>query len=196
MPRRNDHSAAQKRAMILEACSDLIREKGFEGVRARPIAQRIGYAVGTLYNAFEDLDEIVESVNAETARKLFEACVDGPISENPGEALMVLAQRYRYFVEKEPQLWNAVVAYPFPADRPRGEVYLEEIQKVFDLIYQVTSPLYGPEEQKLQIHDARVLWSCLYGVSALSDTARYPDTSTEDLVSTIVEMYIAMRNRE
>ena len=70
MPRRNDHSAAQIRSMILEASTELIREKGIEGVRARPIADRIGYAVGTLYNVFADLNAIVEQVNTETASML------------------------------------------------------------------------------------------------------------------------------
>jgi AcrR family transcriptional regulator len=180
--------------MIVDAGRELIREKGIEGIRARPIADKIGYAVGTLYNVFDDLDDIVEFINADTAKRLFEACTREPLPEGPGPALFALASRYREFVKENGQLWRSVVAYPFSVDHQRSEPYSAEIEKIFKLIVVASAPLYAKGEEQLQLHDARVLWSCLYGVQALSEESRYPTgTSVEKMLTSIVSMYVGSR---
>ncbi|MCZ6887392.1 MAG: TetR family transcriptional regulator [Gammaproteobacteria bacterium] len=48
MARRSDHTREELRALINDATSGLVGERGPEGVTARLIAERIGYAAGTL----------------------------------------------------------------------------------------------------------------------------------------------------
>ena len=56
-----DLSIKQKRVMIyfIEAAKELIAEEGFSNLTIRKIATAAGYNSATLYNYFEDLDELL-----------------------------------------------------------------------------------------------------------------------------------------
>src|SRR5262249_60269216 len=52
------------------AAERTIEREGLRGLRARSLAKEVGCAVGAIYNAVEDLDELVLLVNARTLRAL------------------------------------------------------------------------------------------------------------------------------
>ena len=53
---------AELRTRLTDAAERTIAEKGLAALRARDIAREAGCAVGTIYNVFEHLDELVLSV--------------------------------------------------------------------------------------------------------------------------------------
>ena len=197
MARRNDHTPAELKAMVLQTGGELIREKGFEGLRARAIAERIGYTVGTLYHAFNNLDDIVDQINLETAKGLFAYCTNKPLPTDPGEALKTLGNRYATYVKENANLWRAVISYPFSSGHQRIEDYDRAIEQFFVLICSVTDPLYQAESQEKRIGDARILWSCLYGVCALDTEGRLgKGASVGKTVNGVVEMFLNARRFE
>ena len=58
MGRRSSHTAEELRELILDASTALISEGGLASLSAREVARRIGYSPGTLYNVFENLDDV------------------------------------------------------------------------------------------------------------------------------------------
>ena len=56
--------------MILDAAKSIVEEGGATELSAREIARRIGYAAGTLYNVFDNLDDILLRVEAELFEQL------------------------------------------------------------------------------------------------------------------------------
>jgi AcrR family transcriptional regulator len=71
--RAAERKARQKenaRQDILDAARDLFVRDGYQSVSMRKIAERVGYAPGTLYLYFQDKAEILDSLCEETFRKL------------------------------------------------------------------------------------------------------------------------------
>ena len=64
MGRRSTHTPQQLRELILDAAQDIIEAQGLAGLSAREIARRIEYSPGTIYNMFENLDDVVLHVEA------------------------------------------------------------------------------------------------------------------------------------
>ena len=64
MGRRSTHTPQQLRELILDAAQDIIEAQGIAGLSAREIARRIGYSPGTIYNMFENLDDVVLNIEA------------------------------------------------------------------------------------------------------------------------------------
>ena len=64
MGRRSTHTPQQLRELILDAAQDIIQDQGLAGLSAREIARRIEYSPGTIYNMFENLDDVVLHVEA------------------------------------------------------------------------------------------------------------------------------------
>ena len=58
MGRRADHSRDELFEMALSAAREIAEEDGLGGLTARRIAAKIGYSAGTLYNLFDDLDDL------------------------------------------------------------------------------------------------------------------------------------------
>ena len=59
MARRSDHSREQLADMAVAAATALAERDGLRGVTARGVAREIGYTVGTLYNVFDNLDDVL-----------------------------------------------------------------------------------------------------------------------------------------
>ncbi len=93
MARRSDHSREQLADMALAAAAALAERDGLRGVTARGIAREIGYTVGTLYNVFDNLDDLLRHMNAATMDALYEHVTAEPIDADPERALRGLAPR-------------------------------------------------------------------------------------------------------
>src|ERR1700722_6481158 len=59
LPRRRDEVRALFRNAILDAAEAVFAERGFHGARIQDIAERARTAVGTVYNHFEDKDDVL-----------------------------------------------------------------------------------------------------------------------------------------
>src|SRR5579872_3681161 len=62
LPRRRDEARALFRNAILDAAEAVFAERGFHGARIQDIAQRARIAVGTVYNHFEQKDDVLAAL--------------------------------------------------------------------------------------------------------------------------------------
>ena len=60
--RRRDEARALFRNAILDAAEAVFAERGFHGARIQDIAERARTAVGTVYNHFEDKDDVLAAL--------------------------------------------------------------------------------------------------------------------------------------
>jgi AcrR family transcriptional regulator len=135
MARRADHSRAEIKAMALAAARDLVREAGMTGLSTRKIAARIGYTIGTLYNVFADLDDLVLHVNAATLAELEDALATAlAAAPRGGDTLAVLAETYLRQALTHPADWHVLFRYPFAPDRTLPAWYQERINRLLDLV--------------------------------------------------------------
>lgn len=71
-PSRRDEARALFRNAILDAAEAVFAERGFHGARIQDIAARARTAVGTVYNHFEDKDDVLHALLEERTEEMFE----------------------------------------------------------------------------------------------------------------------------
>ena len=192
MARRSDHSREQLAEMAVAAATRLAERDGLRGVTARAIAREIGYTVGTLYNVFENLDDLLGHMNAATMDALYAHVTADPIEEEPEKALRTLARRYLAFVRAHPRLWSAVIDYEPQGTTGAPDWYRYKAQRLVRLGEDAIAGLFGPRQTAARRRSAYVLWSALYGLSALAQTTSLPEgEAPEALIDTLVATYVA-----
>jgi AcrR family transcriptional regulator len=192
MARRSDHSREQLAKMALAAAATLAERDRLRGITARGIAREIGYTVGTLYNVFENLDDLLRHMNAATMDALYEHVTAMPVDADPEPALRALAQRYLEYVRAHPRLWSAVIEFEPQDGAPAPDWYAQKAYRLVQLGEDAIAGLFGPGEAAARRRNAYVLWSALYGVTALAQTASLPgDKAPDALIDTLVATYLA-----
>lgn len=180
MPPRGEHSRDELRALVLAASREIAEAKGLKGLTARAIAGRIGYSPGTLYNLFEDLDDVVIHLNAETLDDLFGAMRAVPRDADPETALLDLARAYIGFARSRPRLWSLVFDHALPEGRELPPWYQERIPRLLDIVSAALAPLFPPGEERRRDHSARVLWSATQGIGALASAGKLVQAESVD----------------
>ena len=195
MGRRSDHKREDLRVLALAAARRIMAAEGLRGLTARRLAREIGYSPGTLYNMFENLDEVALRVNAglldELHGRLAAALASQP---DAPAALRAMARAYMDCARAEPGLWNALFEHQLGEGRPLPDWYEGRIMRLFRLAEEVLAPLFGPGGEEACRRSARVLWSALQGISSLA-LARKLDSlaqlPAEVMADDLVDTYLA-----
>jgi AcrR family transcriptional regulator len=85
----------------------IVLEKGGDALSARGLANELGISVGSLYNAFGDLDGVVKAVNARCAERLAQA-LRSALAKAPDDArgrVIAIGEAYFDFANAEPRRW-------------------------------------------------------------------------------------------
>jgi len=192
MARRSDHTREELHKMALKAAHQLAERDGLRGLKARQIARNIGYTIGTFYNLFDDLDDLIVQINCETLDALYEACAGVPLGDEPEDNLQALAACYIQFTRDHTKLWNVLFEHQLPDGRELPEIYLKKIMELMTLVERALSPLFDKGEEAERMQAARALWSSLYGICALEGANKLPETiQVEVLVDFLISNVVA-----
>ena len=188
------NAAKQRRAALRERLTDIAEERisqsGLSSLRARDLAREAGCALGAIYNAVGDLNELVLDVNARTFRRLGTFVQEAtPDSGAPQDRLIAMAQAYHRFAAENQNAWRAL----FDLERPEGATapdwYLEEMGRLFALIHGPLAEL-NPEQSKDELDLlTRALFSGVHGIVLLSldaASAGLPPEQTDRMLALIL----------
>ena len=194
MGRRSSHTPQQLRELILEAAQDIIVTQGLAGLSAREIARRIGYSPGTIYNMFENLDDVVLHVEARLLDAL-DARLSSILQEGrPPDTLQRLAQAYLAFTHERPKLWNLLFEHHLPAGTALPSWYQEKLEGLMARIETALGGHFGPGREADRERAARVLWAGVHGITSLSTADKLSVITTESaskLIEDLVSTYLA-----
>lgn len=199
MGRRSDHSRDEIRDMALTAAQKLLEQGGPDAVTSRAIAQAIGYTAGTLYNIFEDLEDLKLHVNARSldllhdqlsqARKRAAAKADA----TPLDMVMALARGQLRFIQQRPVLWRMLFLYALPKEREVPAWFLAKVAETIGELELAIAPVFGDDHAACRRH-ARMLWSAFYGICEIASIGRLNlialdevEEMTRDLVDASLE---------
>lgn len=190
MARRHDHTPEALRALLLQATRAIITAKGGRGLTARALAARVGYAPGTIYNVFPDMDGLLLAVHGETLAALG-AALQQTIVKTPSGFMRIqaLAQTYCRFAEANAPLWLALFAAPHRGRLPRW--YQQQLQALFTLLEEQLRLCLGQGVAESR-RTARLLWACLHGITMLTLDGRLRGiggSRTDELVTALLRPY-------
>jgi len=191
MARRSDNTRKELKEMTVEAGVNLLEHGGIEALTARAIAGRIGYTVGTLYNVFEDLEDIVMHINAATLHEMYDRLAPlAKTRKSPAKRLLDLARAYGDYARANSARWNLLHHSPRNSKLPAW--FHGAATHMFTLSESVLHEIDGVN--KKSAHDAaRVLWAGLHGICALSINQKlaYVDARPmQALIENFVNCYV------
>ncbi|WP_282152756.1 TetR/AcrR family transcriptional regulator [Ruegeria atlantica] len=159
---------------ILDAAEKRIESQGLAALRARDITKDAGCALGSLYNAFEDLDLLILAVNSRTLARLHVSLQNAPASqETPKEKLLALALAYLDFGTENPNLWAALFDHRMQPGVPVPQWHLEEHAVLIAEIIAPLSQLNPQLDDDTLASRARTVFSAVHGIVKLSLEGRF-----------------------
>jgi AcrR family transcriptional regulator len=171
----------------------LIQESGLGGMSAREIARRINYSPGTLYNAFENLDDLVLTIEGRLLDGLLAALSAVPNGGDPRARVHEIANRYLAFAMKNPKLWNLIFEHHVPVSQSVPASYGLKFEALMGMFEDALRPLSSGRDADDVKRSARVLWAGVHGISSLSAADKLSIIATEDarvLIDDLVRTYL------
>ena len=195
MGRRSIHTPEQLRQLILDAAAVIIEAHGLAGLSAREIARRIGYSPGTIYNMFDNLDDVVLNVEGRVLDALDERLA-AELAKGGDQTTLVmrLAQAYLAFTHERPKLWNLLFEHYMPGGTDTPPWYQEKLERLMSRVETAVAPIYPPDAVLERQRAARVLWAGVHGITSLSTANKLANVTSEAaalLVADLIHNYLA-----
>jgi AcrR family transcriptional regulator len=192
---RKEREREEIRRKILDAARELFMTEGYERVTMRRIADAIEYSATTIYNHFEDKDDLVQALCAEDFARLFEHLQQQPPAADPIEGIRQLGLAYARFGVSYPNHYRFMFMTPAKFEHPEdhdtspGEQAFGLLRAAVETA--IASGHFRPGDVDTM---AQVLWASMHGAVALIITLQphhWPHApAAPDLVPQVVEATI------
>ena len=165
----------QLRERLIDVAQEMIAAQGLDGLKARDLAAAAGCALGAIYTAFDDLDELILRVNARTLARLDDA-LDSAFGDAEAEqALQAMARTYLNFARKEEPSWRALFEHRLPPG-VAPPWYVDARNRLFNRLDTPLSQLLPGTNDLARAAFARTLFSAVHGVVALGLDEKIAET--------------------
>jgi AcrR family transcriptional regulator len=197
---RRDEARALFRNAILEAAEQIFAERGFHGTRIQDIAERARIGVGTVYNHFDEKEELLRALVDERTDEMLAHLAGATADDEPRDFAARLERRIARmlgFVEQHRGFFAIVMECglvasgpPRGSERalgPRSMKRIDRFRSTFRALVQD-----GMDSGALAAHDPGHLAAFLGGtIRAFTFGALFDqDTSLVEKAPTIVELFL------
>lgn len=194
---RKEREKEEMRRLILDAALRLFREKGYDGVSIRNIAEAIEYSPATIYLYYKDKSEILFALQYEAAAVKRDHLLSVAMIENPWERLVEFGRRYIDFGMKHPDLYDLLFITLTPMESIENQecwtlgiashsFFVETVQACVDARY-----FKSTDTDTI----AYTLWCHAHGLVSLFIRERmrmYPPEKREELARKSFDMIVRM----
>jgi AcrR family transcriptional regulator len=188
---RREREKEEIRRKILDAARELFAREGYDHVTMRAVADAIEYSPTTIYNHFEDKDDLVMALCYEDFGRLLGVLSHRPRPEDPLEWIRQLGRAYAAFGATYPNHYRFMFMTP---EKSRIEKHdISPGEQSFGLLRSAVAEAI--EKGRFLPGDpdtmAQVLWAALHGVVSLHATFRADQwpcrPPAADLVDRVIE---------
>ncbi len=194
MPRRLPMPHDDMRARAVAVARDLVVADGLAGLNARRVAAAIGCSVGSLYNLFADLDDLVLHVAASVVDDMGAALFDEALPDDPAARLIEIARRYIRFAREAGRLWAMIFEHEPAHARPTPDWHLERIAAILARVHAAAAPAFAGRPVEEVRASVEVLWASVHGIAALSQKDKLgfvAEAQAEALAERLIATYLA-----
>ena len=194
MGRRSVHTPEELRHLILGAARGIVEREGLVGLSAREVARLIGYSAGTLYNIFENLDDVLLTLQSQMLGDVVERMKSAPRDHDPKRNFDSLVRCYVNFALENRKLWNLLFAHPLPPGTTVPPAFEEYAKTILAMVAEALTPLTPSQTPEAGAKAASTLWGGVHGTVAIAVTSKAPtlnvttvQASVADLTSTFIK---------
>jgi len=174
MPKKIMDSREELRTAMIDVAERIITEQGVDALTARRLAADLKIAVGTTYNVFRQMDDLIGEVNARTIAKITSIITSVDKSaRRSDELLMAYADAYICFVTAIENTWAALFVCEFDPEIESHKRNLTQTLHLFSYIEEALRAA-SPETDESEIQaSARALWAAVHGMLSLVAHGRH-----------------------
>jgi AcrR family transcriptional regulator len=126
-PRKPEEIEAEKERILSEALN-IITESGYEGLTMRGLGQRLGMAAKTIYNYFQNKDEVYLQVATREFEALHDELLEGySSSKDPSGRLKAITKTFLAFGLSHPSRYDLMFSLSTPKYRDFFGSPLEDV---------------------------------------------------------------------
>ncbi len=195
MPKKIMDSREELRTAMIDAAERIITEQGVEALTARRLAADLNIAVGTTYNVFRQMDDLVGEVNARTISKITSIITNvDKTTRKSDELLMAYADAYIGFVTSNANTWAALFVGEID---PESETHKHNLSQTLHLFSYIEDALrtVSPQADDTEIKaSARALWAAVHGMLSLVAHGRHSIlglSNIRDTISVLISTHVA-----
>lgn len=154
---------------VLDNGWKILTQKGREALNIRDLAKQSGCSIGTIYNLFENLDEIVLLLNLRCLEKLYGGLhseMKQAIQEkgNLHTVFQKLGKSYIRFGMENPKLWKSL--FENLAIDPLPSWYRETVRAGIKVAEQTIQNTFGLKEEKI-VRMVSFFWAAMHGMTSI-----------------------------
>lgn len=176
---------------LIEAATLIIEEDGLEHLSVRNVSAKADCSIGTLYNYFRDMNELILKINAKTLLKL-QGVISRAIAPQQSKKLLgkTLAKEYLGFALENLPFWNLLFKYKLP----KGQTMPQWYRSIIDENFRLLESALKPHIEAKHVHkSSRILWGACHGIILLSIEGKLDiasPESAESLCESLFENYL------
>lgn len=111
---RKEREKLEMRSLILHAAKELFLADGYDKTSIRNIAEKIEYSPGTIYQYFDDKDDIFLTIHIQAFDYLMSLFAEVSVITNPFERLREIGRIYVEFALQNPELYDLMFSMRAP----------------------------------------------------------------------------------
>lgn len=184
---------AKRRALresLVDAARVRIGASGLAGLTARDLAADTGCALGSIYTAFRDLDDLVMHVNLQSLEMLGSSLVAARADRTGADALKALARAYARFATGNRHLWDALFDQRLGAAAVPDWIHAANARLLGLIAEALADLLPDASEPDLEAR-SRTCFAAVHGIVAISLQGRFvghPQDSLEHEIAEFVDL--------
>lgn len=166
MPDQNYRNKLKANTLLV--AKRIVENEGLGALQARRIAQEAGCSVGTIYNLYDGLDDLIIRVNSGTLEDLgaklseLEQSATGSLADN----LTAMALAYLQFALDSQTAWRAVFEHQLAKDKTVPDWYREHQATLFSIVEKKLAHVVTDGQQRKMA--ARALFAAVHGIVSIA----------------------------
>lgn len=185
---KQDEKRGLLKQKVFNAAFQRINQDGLTGLRARDIAKDAGCSLGSLYNAYQDLDDLILHVNSRVLDMLKEDISSNVDEGHEAEAALVnLAVNYMNFAYTHYNLWTSLFGHTMQDNAPIPDWYTEQTNATFLTLIAPLLKLRPELDETQAFILVRTLFSAVHGIITINLQERFISIPKDMLEIQLVE---------
>lgn len=185
---KQDEKRSLLKQKVFDAAFERINQDGLTGLRARDIAKDAGCSLGSLYNAYQDLDDLILNVNSRVLEMLKEDISINAVEDQIAEAALAnLAVNYMNFAYTHYNLWTSLFGHTMQDNAPIPDWYTEQTNATFLTLIAPLLKLRPELDEAQAFILVRTLFSAVHGIITINLQERFISIPKDMLEVQLVE---------